>query len=275
MFKTPPLMGHNESLLPPIISRNHTLQLLAGPFFMALFVVLQNIKKEMTGTHASELYDNIWKFICKAEARDKVGRMVQYFCRSLQGFLVHMPDSPLAPYKSAIAEIQTTLAWARRTHRWGKEMPHIPKLAKALSAGNLLDITQSAILITFLVQDHIYWLLKVGILKFKAYTPVQWHRRNLRFITFSHVLNFSVCIREINKIRSKQQSGDPEYSGSDKAIQKADKAISDSKRQMLRYVLTFIQMLHVMQIRVMDDWYIGLMGVASAYIDASKQWPSS
>merc|ERR1719491_1639918 len=275
MFKTPPLMGHNESLLPPIKSRNHALQLVSGPFIMALFLVLQSIKKEMTGTHASQLYDNIWKFICKAEARDKVGRMVQYFCRSLQGFLVHMPDSPLAPYKSAIAEIQTTLAWARRTHRWGKEMPHIPKLAKALTAGNLLDITQSAVLITFLVQDHIYWLLKVGILKFKAYTPVQWHRRNLRFITFSHVLNFSVCIREINKIRSKQAGGDPEYSGSDKAIQKADKAISENKRQMFRYVLTFIQMSHVAQLRVMDDWYIGLMGVVSAYIDASKQWPSS
>merc|ERR1719491_459701 len=275
MFKTPPLMGHNESLLPPIKSRNHALQLVSGPFIMALFLVLQSIKKEMTGTHASLLYDNIWKFICKAEARDKVGRMVQYFCRSLQGILVHMPDSPLAPYKSAIAEIQTTLAWARRTHRWGKEMPHIPKLAKALTAGNLLDITQSAVLITFLVQDHIYWLLKVGILKFKAYTPVQWHRRNLRFITFNHVLNFSLCVRDIRKIRAKQEKGDPEFSGSDKAIQKADKAIGDNKRQMFRYVLTFIQMCHVAQLRIMDDWYIGLMGVVSAYIDASKQWPSS
>jgi len=275
MFKTPPLMGHKESFFPPLQSSSHAVQLVAGPAIMGLLVILQRLKKEATGTHASELYDKIWKFICKAEARDKVGRMVQYFCRSLQGYLVHAPSSPLAAYKASIAELQTTLAWARRTHRWGKEMPHIPKLAKAIEAGNLLDITQSAVLITFLVQDHIYFLLKVGILKFKAYTPVSWHRRNLRFITFSHVLNFAGCVREINKIRSKQQNGDPEYSGSDKAIQKADKAIADNKRSMFRYVLTFIQMLHVAQIKVMDDWYIGLMGVVSAYIDASKQWPTS
>jgi len=275
MFKTPPMMGHTESFFPPIQSGSHALQVVAGPFFMALFLVLQRIKKKVTGEHASELYEKVWKFFCKAEARDKVARMVQYFCRSLQGYLVHAPSSPLAGYKATIAEVQTTLAWARRTHRWGKEMPHIPKLAKAIEAGNLLDATQSAVLVTFLVQDHIYWLLKVGLLKFKDYTPVSWHRRNLRFITFSHVLNFSVCIREISKIRSKQQSGDPEYSGSEKAIQKADKVVADNKRQMFRYVLTFLQMVHVAQIKVMDDWYIGLMGVVSAYIDASKQWPSS
>jgi len=275
VFGVPPLMGHKESLFPPIAGRSHVVQLVAGPTIMGLFLILQRLKKEATGTHASELYEKIWKFISKAEARDKVGRMVQYFCRSLQGYLVHAPNSPIAPYKAAIAEIQTTLAWARRTNRWGKEMPHIPKLAKAIEAGNLLDITQSAVLVTFLVQDHIYWLLKMGLLKFEMYSPVSWHRRNLRFITFSHVLNFATCLREINKIRSKQQSGDPEYSGSDKAIQKADRAIADNKRSMFRYVLTFIQMMHVTQMRVMDDWYIGLMGVVSAYIDASKQWPTS
>jgi len=97
-------------------------------------------------------------------------------------------------------------------------------------------------------------------------------RRNLRFITLSHVLNFSVCVREIRKIRSKQERKDPEFSGSDLAIEKADIAIGEQKRQMFRYVLTFIQMLHVAQIKAMDDWYIGIMGVISAYIDASKQW---
>merc|ERR1740129_1837334 len=226
-FTTPPAFGHNESYFPPVQDQNHALQLLAGPSIMGLALTLQTIKKSMTGEHASKLYQHIWKFISKAEARDKVGRIVQYACRGLQGFLAHMPaSSALQAYKPAIAEIQTTLAWARRTHRWGKEMPHIPKLAKAITAGNVLDITQSAVLVTFLVQDHIYWLLKVGLLKFKVYTPVQWHRRNLRFITFSHVLNFSACVREIRKIRSKQEKGDPEFSGSDKAIEKADKAIA-------------------------------------------------
>merc|ERR1712038_1793036 len=164
------------------------------------------------------------------------GRMIQYACRSMQGFLVHMPSSPLQPYKSAIAEVQTTLAWARRTHRWGKEMPHIPKLAKAIEAGNVLDIAQSAVLVTFLIQDHIYWLLKVGLLKFKAYTPIQWHRRNLRFIIFSHLLNCVVWARDIRRIRSKQASNDPT------AVQKADAAVADAKRNMFSAILKVIQM---------------------------------
>jgi len=275
VLTTPLLLGHNEAYLPPVTSGFHALQLVAGPGAMMLCLLLQMLKKQLTGSHASELYDAIWKFLCKAEARDKTGRIVQYACRSMQGFLVHMPGSPLQAFKPAIAEVQTTLAWARRTHRWGKEMPHIPKLAKAIASGDVLEASQCAVLITFLVQDHIYWLLKVGILKFKNYSAVQWHRRNLRFITFSHVLNFSLCVRSIQRIRTKQESGDSEYSGSEKAIQKAESAIYDNRRMMFRYVLTFVQMVHVSQVGTFDDRYIGIMGMISSYIDASKQWPSS
>lgn len=236
---------------------------------MCFVLGLQMLKKQLTNSHKSELYQHIWKFISKAEARDKVGRIVQYFCRFLQGFLGHMAsDFWLQPWKPVIAEVQTTLAWARRTHRWGKELPHIPGFGQAIQAGDILEASQRAVLITFLIQDHIYWLLKVGILKFQNYTPIQWHRRNLRFITFSHVLNFALCVREISRIREKQK--DPKTDN--EAIKKADAAVYDQMRMMLRYALTFIQMLHVSQVKKMDDWYIGLMGMMSAYIDASKQW---
>jgi len=249
------------------------MQVLAGPALMAFVCGLQILKKQLSGTFQSDLYNHIWKFISKAEARDKVGRIVQYGCRFLQGLLGHLPEAfPLQPFKPVIAEVQTTLAWARRTHRWGKEMPHIPVLAKALSTGDVLEATQRAILITFLIQDHIYWLLKVGILKFQNYSAIQWHRRNLRFITASHVFNFSLCVREIMRIRAKQEKKDPKYTGSKEAEAKAAADVYDNQRMMLRYVLTFIQMLHVSQVKKMDDWYIGLMGMASSYIDASKQW---
>lgn len=275
IFSTPLALGHNEAYLPPIKSGSHALQLAAGPSITLLCMLLQMLKKQLSGTHANALYQNIWKFISKAEARDKTGRIVQYGCRALQGFLAHLPDSPLNVYKPVIAEVQTTLAWARRTNRWGKEWPHIPTLGKAITSGDWLQAAQCVVLITFLVQDHVYWLLKVGILKFQNYTAIQWHRRNLRFITFSHVLNFSLCVRAIKRVREKQAKGDSDYSGSEKAVQKAEGEIYDNKRMMLRYVLTFIQMLHVSQVKKMDDWYIGIMGMMSSYIDASKQWPSS
>jgi len=272
-FSTPPLIGHNESYLPPIAGAAHLGQIVVGPTIMAMLAVLQLLKRKLTGSHKSDLYQHVWKFISKAEARDKVGRIVQYGCRMLQGTIGHMgPAFPLTPYKEVIAEVQTTLAWARRTHRWGKEIPHIPVLGEAISKGDLLEGTQRVILITFLVQDHIYWLLKVGILKFSNYTAIQWHRRNLRFITASHVFNFSLCVRDIMRIKAKQEAKDSKYSGSPEAIRKAESEIYDNKRMMVRYVLTFIQMLHVSQVKKMDDWYIGLMGCASSYIDASKQW---
>mmetsp|Transcript_52003 Transcript_52003/g.120950 ORF Transcript_52003/g.120950 Transcript_52003/m.120950 type:complete len:281 (-) Transcript_52003:96-938(-) len=275
-FNTPVLMGHNEGIVPPMKSGAHAMQLFAGPACMILVLGLQNLKKNLTGSHSSKLYETIWKFISKAEARDKTGRIVQYFCRSLQGFMGHMAaDHPLLAWKPVVAEVQSTLAWARRTHRWGKEMPHIPKLGKALQEGDIFEATQCMVLITFLIQDHIYWLLKVGLLKFQNYTPIQWHRRNLRFITFSHVLNFSLCWRSILRIKDKQSKKDPAYTGSEQALQKAKNDIYDNQRMMFRYTLTFIQMVHVSQVKKMDDWYIGIMGMISSYIDASKQWPSS
>lgn len=273
LFTTPLVRGHKESYLPPIKSGSHAVQIVAGPALMILAVALQLLKRSLTGTNASQLYSHIWKFISKAEARDKTGRIVQYFCRFLQGALGHLPESfPLKPYQPVIAEVQSTLAWARRTHRWGKEMPHLPVLGEAICKGDPLEIAQRSVLITFLIQDHIYWLLKVGILKFQNYTAIQWHRRNLRFITLSHVLNFSLCVRDISRIKEKQAKNDPKYAGSQAAEEKADKDIYDNQRMMVRYVLTFIQMLHVSQVIKMDDWYIGLMGMASSYIDASKQW---
>mmetsp|Transcript_95516 Transcript_95516/g.275188 ORF Transcript_95516/g.275188 Transcript_95516/m.275188 type:complete len:272 (+) Transcript_95516:88-903(+) len=266
LLDTPFVAGHNESWLPPIKSGAQAVQLLSGPALMAVAVGLQALKKNLTGTNASDLYQRVWKCISKAEARDKAGRIVQYFCRALQGFLGHMsPEHPSQVYKAAIAEVQSTLAWARRTHRWGKEMPHIPKFVKAIGDGDALEATQCAVLITFLVQDHVYWLLKVGLLKFANYTPIQWHRRNLRFITFSHVLNFSLCTRAIMRVKDKQAKNEI-------SAEKANSEIFDNQKMMFRYVLTFIQMLHVSQVKKMDDWYIGLMGMMSAFIDLSKQW---
>merc|ERR550537_971704 len=124
-------------------------------------------------------------------------------------------------------------------------MPHVPVLGEAIAKGDILEAVQRSILITFLVQDHIYWLLKVGFLKFKSYTPIQWHRRNLRFITASHVFNFALCVRDIQRIKAKQEKQDPSVSGSQLALQKADQDIKDNQKMMLRYALTFIQMIHV------------------------------
>lgn len=272
-FKTPPLMGHKESLLPLIANGQQVKQILTGPAIMILAAAYQLFKKQLTGTHEGKLLNHLWKFISKAEARDKVGRIVQYGCRCLQGVLAHQAkDFWLAAYKPAIVEVQTALAWARRTNRWGKELPHIPVLGEALSRGDWLEATQRTILITFLVQDHIYWLLKMGILKFQQYSAIEWHRRNLRLITISHVFNFVLEVRKVKRIREKQECCDPSVTGSAQALEAADKKVQESQMMMFRYALTFIQMLHVSGVKQMDDWYIGLFGVISSAIDASKQW---
>jgi hypothetical protein len=287
-FATPPIAGHLESYFPTIKARSQVLQLLAGPGITFTFLLLQLLKNFMVRSlaspdghpafanarsAASQLYNHIWKFFSKAEARDKVGRIVQYGCRSIQGFLAFLPqDSPYQLIKPIAAEVQTTLAWARRTNRWVKEMPHIPALGEAVMKMDWLEATQRAILSTFLIQDHIYWLLKMGILKFQSYTPIQWHRRNLRFVTASHVFNFALCVRELRRIREKQRINDPQYTGSKEAVEKAEGEIYDNKKMMFRYTLTFLQMVHVANVMQFHDSYIGIFGMISSYIDASKQW---
>jgi hypothetical protein len=151
-------------------------------------------------------------------------------------------------------------------------MPHIPALGEAVAKMDWLEASQRAILCTFLVQDHIYWLLKMGILKFQSYTAIQWHRRNLRFITLSHVFNFSLCLRDVRRIRQKQEINDLKYTGSKEALAKAEAEIYDNKKMMFRYALTFIQMLHVSQVKQFHDSYIGIFGMISSLIDAKKQW---
>lgn len=267
-FKTPPFTGHLESFFPPMVSSDQRVQLLAAPSICVGAAIFQVLSKQIKGSHKYELYDHIWKFISKAEARDKVGRVVQYACRSLQGFLGHMAaDHWLQAHKSTVAELQTTLAWARRTNRWMKEMPHIPGLGEAITRGDLLEAIQRSILVMFLVQDHIYFLLKVGILKFQKYTPIQWHRRNLRFITASHVFNFMMMYRDLRRAQAKEPDAKDEA-----ALTKLKEAQKDAKMMMVRYVLTFIQMIHVSGVKQLDDWYIGIMGMISSSIDASKQW---
>jgi len=272
-FTTPPIVGHNESYLPPIAHGAQALQITMGPLIMGCLLVWQYLKRKMQGKCGGELHSHIWKFVSKAEARDKTGRIVQYGCRAIQGFMELLaPEHPLLAWKKIVAEVQTTLAWARRTNRWGKELPHIPVLGEAFCSGDILEFSQRAVLITFLVQDHIYWLLKVGIFKFEKYSAIQWHRRNLRFITLSHVLNFSLCLREVSRIRERQRLSDPKYSGSEQALKKAESDVYDNRRMMLRYVLTFFQMLHVSQVKKLHDSYVGIFGMLSSYIDASKQW---
>mmetsp|Transcript_24421 Transcript_24421/g.53758 ORF Transcript_24421/g.53758 Transcript_24421/m.53758 type:complete len:277 (-) Transcript_24421:257-1087(-) len=273
IFSTPPMMGHLESFIPPNPTLAQTGQLIAGPIIMLSTLILQFVYKFLSGSHKNKTYDHIWKFVSKAEARDKVGRIVQYGCRAIQGILAHMDkSSPWQSIKPLAAEVQTTLAWARRTHRWMKELPHIPALGEAIDTGDILEACQRVTIITFLVQDHIYWLLKVGILKFEKYSAIQWHRRNLRFVTVSHVWNFILCLRAVKRIQDKQANKDPKYTGSPEALMKAESEIYDNKRMMLRYTLTFFQMLHVSGVKKLDDWYVGIFGMMSSYIDASKQW---
>lgn len=272
-FKTPPLVGHKEAFLPSIAGSDQLKQVLSGPALMVAAAIYQIIKKNSTGKSVGDFRKKLWTALGKSEFRDKVGRVVQYACRGLQGFLAHMsPDFWLQAYKPAIAEVQTTLAWARRSHRWGKELPHIPTLGEALQKGDYLEAGGKAVLITFLIQDHIYFLLKVGILKFQQYSAIQWHRRNLRFITVSHVFNFALCLRAITRIKDKQKNNDPSVSGSAEALAKADKEIFDNQKMMFRYVLTFLQMIHVSGVKQLDDWYVGIMGMISSGIDAHKQW---
>jgi len=268
-WTTPPLVGHNEAFVPGVQSISHASQLLAGPLVMAVLATLQLLKRKLTGAHASRLYKRAWAFLSKAEARDKVGKIAQYGCRFLQGALAHAPaDFALQPWKPIFAEAQTTLAWARRTNRWGKEMPHITALGEAVSNGEVMEAVSRTFIILYLVQDHIYWLLKVGILKFRSYTPIQWHRRNLKFVLPSYVLNFVLCWRNIRQLRERRLQ---QASGKG-SVDDIEQEIYDNKRMMVRYTLTFIQILHVSKIKDLDDWYVGIMGMISSYIDASKQW---
>lgn len=267
-LSTPLLWAHNEALLPVISGRSHVLQICIGPLVTILFVMLEMLRRSAAEGKASELYQHLWKFISKAEARDKVGKIFQYGCRMMTGIsTLAAEDSFLAPWRSVFPEVQTTLTWARRTHRWGKEMPHIPALEEAIRQGDFFESLQRAFILLYLIQDHMYWLMKVGILKFKEYSPIQWHRRNLKFVLPAYVINFCLHWKKIAHIKLKQKQ-----QLSAREQEEATQAIYDNRKMMLRYTLTFFQIVHGSQTKILHDSYIGFFGMISSYIDASKQW---
>jgi hypothetical protein len=230
----------------------------------------------------AELFEHVNEFLAKSEARDKTGRIVQYFMRCLMGLADHSAkDSLLMTWRPVFADIRETLAWARRTHRWAKEGPHIVPFFKAISRKDWLETMQRGVLWVFLTQDHLTWCLKVGIFKQlrglsgKVYTQKTWHQYNLKFIMTVHVLNFLVAARAIKRIRDKEAKESPD----EKTKAKNDKSVWDYKKHVvLRNVLTFIQISHVSMTAEKywgfkhDDWYIGILGMISSYLDASKQW---
>ncbi|CAK0896663.1 unnamed protein product, partial [Prorocentrum cordatum] len=90
---------------PPIAHGAQALQVTMGPLIMGCLLVWQYLKRRMQGKCGGELHSHIWKFISKAEARDKTGRIVQYGCRAIQGFMELLaPEHPLQTWRKTVAE---------------------------------------------------------------------------------------------------------------------------------------------------------------------------
>ena len=105
-----------------------------------------------------------------------------------------------------------------------------------------------------MAQHHIHWLLNDGIYQF-----TQWHRRKLHFFMLPHVLNFSLSVLEVMQLKGKFQQA--EAKENENVVRKAQANIYDNKRMLVRYAHFVTQLLHVLQVKGMDDWYIGIMGM--------------
>lgn len=201
--------------------------------------------------------------LAKSEGRDKLGRVFQYGSRMIVG-LVELSGapkgSPLMELKERAADVQKTLGGARRTHRWGKEIPVIqslPGTLKLLQTSPLdfaLEMFQKLNQLGYLLFDHLAWLKqqKLFVAGKSAADTVK------TAMTFFLCCNAAATVIQLKKYSNEKDEG------------KKSTALTAA----FKHFLVAIQCAHNSTIYETNNAFVGACGIISSYIDLKAQWPN-
>lgn len=201
--------------------------------------------------------------LAKSEGRDKLGRIAQYGGRMLSGIADlqgAQKGSALAEWGAIGAEVQKTLGGARRTHRWGKEIPLIKSLPKTLDLVNrnlldfFLEVVQKLNQLGYLMFDRLAWLKQQKIIT-GGKSAAETVKTAMSF--------FMVCNGAATLIQLKKYCNEKDESKKGAALKAA-----------FKHLLLTYQCAHNSTIFVSHNAYVGAAGVISSIIDVQAQWPA-
>lgn len=203
---------------------------------------------------------NIIVFLNKSEARDKLARIVQFGSRGLVGAtteLLGLADPRVRLVNGRASNLMSTLALARRSHRWCKEFPVIQQIPASLKIADpismVLDTAQKVTLATFLIVDHYGWLKQAKVLNGKAQDTI-WF--GLKFFMVSNMIS---TVYNAYKLKNTDES----------KVEERKKL----RLLVLKHAMMSIQIAHVSNTRKTSDFLVGILGVITSIMDAKEQWP--
>lgn len=204
--------------------------------------------------------NNIIVFLNKSEARDKLARIVQFGSRGLVGAtteLLGLADPRVRLVNGRASNLMSTLALARRSHRWCKEFPVIQQIPASLKIADpismVLDTAQKVTLATFLIVDHYGWLKQAKVLNGKAQDTI-WF--GLKFFMVSNMIS---TVYNAYKLKNTDES----------KVEERKKL----RLLVLKHAMMSIQIAHVSNTRKTSDFLVGILGVITSIMDAKEQWP--
>jgi len=196
-------------------------------------------------------FDDFNKFLAKSEARDKVGRFFQYFCRFLKAFIETQlkPEAgtALKSLQDASGDVTKTLGGARRTHRFCKEFVTIQGLPalfeKENNADKFLEVGQKFTQLGYLGCDHMAWLKQNKIRRAGKRAGAGTIRWGMFFFMISNFL------AAIIQYRAKKTAN------------------------VIKQLCLVQQCAHLSGTFETHDMLVGLSGIYTSYVDAKAQWP--
>eukprot|EP00747_Dinoflagellata_sp_TGD_P193850 gnl/TRDRNA2_/TRDRNA2_60582_c0_seq1.p1 gnl/TRDRNA2_/TRDRNA2_60582_c0~~gnl/TRDRNA2_/TRDRNA2_60582_c0_seq1.p1 ORF type:complete len:363 (+),score=50.55 gnl/TRDRNA2_/TRDRNA2_60582_c0_seq1:84-1172(+) len=207
------------------------------------------------------------KLLQSYEGRDRIARAFQYAAKLVVGCTKNSSSPGVQEVRSFAARACVSLSGSRRTFRWGKEVPVALQFARCLTepmdpATRILEISQMASLLAFLLLDHIGSLMQV---RFGLKGGAKTIRLSLGCLTVSCLLSMASSTKTFASLSPAPYS------------QQENREVAEKRRthavMILRNGLMALQTAHLSALFTTHDIFVGLIGILTSLIDIGKIWP--
>lgn len=157
------------------------------------------------------------------------------------------------------------LAGARRTFRWGRELPVLLSMKQTFKLPDLtertLDFMQKTSLLMFFFTDHVGWLIQT----------FQENRRGLKTIQLA--LKYLVVSSLIAVVSGARRLRESLSSTNDATIEERLAERNNSLFGIIRNGLLALQVAHLSRWLETSDVLVGALGMVTSMMDIALVWP--
>lgn len=198
------------------------------------------------------------------EGRDKFARLFAMGSRVVMGLTAGTSGSRMDKMNANARNMNVTISGARRTFRWGRELPVLLSIPKALEVSDplerFLDLLQKATALVFFFLDRLGWLKQIRRGMQRGARTIQL---GLKWLTVSSLIAVLLGVRKLQLLWAVADGADQHRVG--------------EQRQCLHGIVRngflALQVAHLSRWWETSDVLVGLLGVATSAMDIVLVWP--